>query len=101
MLAATRGSLRPNSGAAAASPVSITLRKSGLRPNMPQVASIHSLIMPRRRIRSSTERGSMKERPTGPPPNGVPCGEGEGHLAGERRVVLHVVELGQGLRRAG
>jgi len=63
-------SLLPNSGAAAASPVSMTLRKSGLRPNMPQVLSIHSLIISRRRIRSSTVFGSIKERPTGLPSDG-------------------------------
>ena len=49
--------------------------KSGLRPNMPQVASIQIFTMSRRRIRSSTERGSMKESPTRSP------------LVGERKVI--------------
>src|SRR5579864_2274155 len=70
MLSAKRWSPRPNSGEAAASPVSITLRKSGLRPNMPHVLSIQILTMPRRRTRSSTKRGSMNESPTGWPLDG-------------------------------
>jgi hypothetical protein len=48
----------------------MTLRKSGLRPNIPQVASIQILIISRRRIRSSTECGSINESPTGSPLDG-------------------------------
>ena len=70
MFSAKRLSRWPKVAAAAASPVSITLRKSGLRPNMPQVASIQILTISRRRIRSSTERGSMKDRPTLSPLDG-------------------------------
>ncbi len=71
--------------------------KSGLRPNIPQVASIQIFTISRRRIRSSTERGSMKERPTRSPL----VGEGKVIRSIERRVVLHVVELGEAARRRG
>ena len=71
--------------------------KSGLRPNMPQVASIQIFTISRRRIRSSTERGSINESPTRSPL----VGEAKGHPVDERRVVLHVVELGEAPRRRG
>ncbi len=41
--------------------------KSGLRPNMPQVASIQIFTISRRRTSSSMVLGWMKERPTRSP----------------------------------
>ena len=41
--------------------------KSGERPNMPQVVSIHIFTIPRRRTRSSTDCGWMKDNPTRSP----------------------------------
>jgi len=69
----------------------------GAAANMPQVASIQILIISRRRIRSSTERGMMNERPAGPPP----AGEGNTIRSRGAGSLLHVVELGHALRRAG
>src|SRR5258705_2835096 len=66
-----------------------------MRRTMPQVASAQILPISRRRIRSSTERGSMKERPTRSP------------LVGERKVIRSTsagsccMEPGKAARRPG
>ena len=65
---------RRTPAAAQAKPVSMMFMKSGLRPNMPQVASIQIFTISRRRTRSSIERGSMKESPTRSPLDGDAIG---------------------------
>ena len=57
----------PKVSDADANPVSVMFMKSGLRPNMPQVASIHVLTISRLRTRSSTVFGWMNDSPTRSP----------------------------------
>jgi hypothetical protein len=67
MLSLNFRSRAPNVSAADAKPVSVMFMKSGLRPNMPQVASIQVFTMLRRRIRSSIDFGWMNDNPTRSP----------------------------------
>src|SRR5579883_2426145 len=91
MFSAKRGSLRPNSCLPQAKPARWMFMKSGLRPNIPQVASIQILTISRRRTSSSIVFGWMKERPTRSPELGEAVrGAGEAPVRGHVRDALAV-----------
>ena len=67
MFFSNSGRFRPKYSPAAAMDIRLTLRKSGVRPIIPQVIRAQLRIIWWRRSRSSWVLGVMKDRPTWSP----------------------------------